>query len=215
MIAMDSQQPAVLPEMVTEEIPRAGWAGFAHDLSRDCVGWRLWIEVMGMSIGDQPLLEGPGPSLEGMSFETQGSAQGDILIEIADGKELFIHQVERPRALRVAHMVPDGLIFVQIVSSDGTVTLVSLQRPLGLPPGRAHARSWERTGNGSAQGWGRTVRASARGWGRERMRARLEARPARYARRRVGDGLLLALVGVSALLLLTRGARSRRGPRGY
>jgi hypothetical protein len=212
MIAMDREPPVVQPEIVTEEIPRGRWDVFTHDLSKDLAGWRVWIELLGESMGDQPLLD--GLQLQGVSFETAGSARGSLLIEAGDREGLFIHQVERPVALRVAHLIPGGLMFMQIVSADGSVTLLRFERALELPEGRP-ARPQGHAGTAGAHEWARGSAAEVHGWGREPVGGGDDRRPVRHVRRRAGDGLLLALLGVGALLLFTRGTRRQRGPRGY
>jgi hypothetical protein len=130
-------QTSAAQDIATEEIPLERWASFARDLSSQHLGWHVWIEALGRETGDQPVLD--GMPLQGMSYEREGSAAGSLLIEAGDRPDLFIHQVSGPRCLRVAHVSPGALLFIQLESSDGSVTLVRLQRMLSLPAGKPSA----------------------------------------------------------------------------
>ena len=55
---------------------------YFEEVSKEYQGWATTIEALEGELGDQPVAD--GPPLQGISFETKGSAAGDILIEVGD-----------------------------------------------------------------------------------------------------------------------------------
>jgi hypothetical protein len=124
--------------LMTEEIPRGGWASYLSSLSRQYQGWRLTIEVLSLGLGDQ--LASDGLPLQGLSLETRGSESGDVLIEAGHSiDEFMIHHVDHPLHVRMAVTQPGAEANLQVVSRDGTVTLLYLRRQRMLPPAAAQS----------------------------------------------------------------------------
>jgi hypothetical protein len=117
----------------TEEFRKEEWQAALEGLSERCKGWAATIEVMGESVGDQPVAE--NIPLQGLSYETKGSAAGHILVEAGDRPDTYmVHHVTRPRSVRVAFTRPGSEADVELVSDDGTTTLVTLRPRSELPP---------------------------------------------------------------------------------
>jgi hypothetical protein len=134
---MDAR-PTIGQGVPTFEIPRKVWSAQLQDLAERHRGWRTFVEVMGIDVGDQPVLE--GLPLQGLTYETKGSEAGGILIEAGDEPDFAIHHVDRPVAVRVAATNPGEELFIQIESRDNTITLIRLHRIGELPPARYHRR---------------------------------------------------------------------------
>src|SRR5436190_23339991 len=118
--------------MITHEIPKNQWQTYFNDLGRLYAGWGVTIEVLERDLGDQPAEE--GLPLQGISFETQGSDAGNILIEVGDVEPAFVtHHVDRPRSVRVVDAQPGAQTDIEIESEDGAITLVHLRPRPELP----------------------------------------------------------------------------------
>lgn len=121
-------------ETMTQDIPRAHWGECLDDLTELYQGWRVRIEALSMDMGDQWLADGP-PLLR-MRLEVQGPWSGSMVIEAGDAlRQLMVHHVLRPTALRVAVTDPGAEGDIQITSEDDTITLITLRRRAELPPG--------------------------------------------------------------------------------
>jgi len=118
---------------MTERIPQNWWRSYFEDLSLQCQGWSITMEVLRMDLGDQVALE--KAPLQGVSFETEGTDAGDILIETGElALGYDIHPVEGPRSVWVMLAPDDGEADICIESEDGTRTLLCLRPRLALPP---------------------------------------------------------------------------------
>jgi hypothetical protein len=123
------------------EIEKEKWPNYFKELSKTYQGWAVTIEALDLELGDQPIAD--GLPLAGISFESQGSAAGDLLIEVGDaGTPYEVHRINRPRAVSVADTQPGAETDLQVDSSDGTTTLIHLRRRPALPAatGRASRR---------------------------------------------------------------------------
>ena len=129
--------------MITEtavEIPKDRWPAYANDLSKQYVGWGVTIEILDRELGDQQAAA--GPPLQGISFETKGSACGDLLVEVGDiGTPYEVHRIHRPRVLRAAETQPGGELDIYVESEDGTANVIRLRRRPELPPGPSAQQS--------------------------------------------------------------------------
>jgi hypothetical protein len=75
-----------------------------------------------------------GVPFQGISFETNGSAAGDVLVEVGDiGTPYEVHRINRPRAVRGADIRPGVETDVQIESMDGTTRVIHLRLRPALP----------------------------------------------------------------------------------
>lgn len=114
------------------EIQKERWPDYFAELSKVYYGWGVTVEALDRELGDQPITD--GLPLQGISFETKGSAAGDLLIEMGDaGTPYEVHRIDQPRAVSAADTQPGIETDVQIDSKDGTSTLVHLRRRPALP----------------------------------------------------------------------------------
>jgi hypothetical protein len=114
------------------EIQQDKWSQYFRDVSKEYQGWAVTIDVLGRELGDQPVAD--GLPFQGISFETKGSAAGDVLIEAGDiGTPYEVHRINRPRVVRAADTLPGLETDIQIDSEDGTSTLIRLRLRPELP----------------------------------------------------------------------------------
>lgn len=127
--------------MTTREIPMQQWAGFFDTLSRAYEGWRTTIELLSPDLGDQPVAQ--DVLLQGISYETQGTRAGDILVETGDRPDSYLtHTVPRATHVHITDSTPGNEVDIEIESADGPVTLVRLHRMWELPSPKApHPRA--------------------------------------------------------------------------
>ena len=117
----------------TQELRREQWQPYFNLLNREYQGWAVTIEVLEGELGDHP--EADGVPFQGISYEAKGSRAGDILIEVGDaGTPYIVHDVPKPRIVRVADTQPGAEADIQIESEDGAVRVVRLRRRPELPP---------------------------------------------------------------------------------
>lgn len=118
--------------MRTIEIPRDAWNVWFQNLSDLYQGTAVTIEVLSCDLGDQ--FAADGLPLQGLSFETEGSYQGDILVEVGDIEPGYLmHHIDQPRCVRVVDTRPGIEADMQIESADGMITLIRLRRLPELP----------------------------------------------------------------------------------
>jgi hypothetical protein len=124
--------------MTAIEIQRDKWRAYFEEIAKEYQGWAVTIDALEGELGDQPVAD--GLPLQGISFETKGSASGDILIEVGDiGTPFAVHRVNRPRIVRAADTIPGVETDIQIDSEDGTSTLIRLRVRPALPPKSARS----------------------------------------------------------------------------
>ena len=117
----------------TIDLPRDGWQPYFNLLSKVYRGWDVTVETLADRLGDQP--EAQREPFQGISYETKGSRAGDILVEVGDaGTAYLVHDIEKPRAVRVADTQPGAETDIEIEAADGTVRLVHIRRHAELPP---------------------------------------------------------------------------------
>jgi hypothetical protein len=108
------------------EIPREEWANYLDTFSRQHEGWLVTVEVLGTEIGAQ--VEAEEKHLEGITAELKGG--GEDLISINVGRtpaEHVTHNITAPTHVRIEQAENGADLALQIESSDGTTTLVSLR----------------------------------------------------------------------------------------
>jgi len=115
----------------TQEIPQERWPAYFNQIGELYQGWAVSIEVMGRDLGDQPAAD--NLPLQGLSFETQGSETGDILISAGNQAAYLTHHVDHPRTVRAAELAPGAETDIQIEANDGTTTILRLRRQPELP----------------------------------------------------------------------------------
>lgn len=119
--------------MQTIEIPRNAWSLCLQSFSDRYQGTSVTIEVLSYDLGTQ--LAADGLPLQGLSFETEGSDQGDILVEVGDIEPAYLmHHIDQPRRVRVVDTRPGIEADMQIESADGMITLIRPRRLPELPP---------------------------------------------------------------------------------
>jgi hypothetical protein len=117
------------------ELHRDRWVPYFNVIDKQYVGWATTMEFLSMEYGDQTLID--RQPLQGISFETKGSATGDILVEVGDiGMAYDVHRINRPRVVRVIDTDPGPQIEIdiQIESEDGSNRLIHLRQFPALPP---------------------------------------------------------------------------------
>jgi hypothetical protein len=121
------------------EIQKERWPEYFKELNKTYQGWAVMIEALDHELGDQPVAD--GLPLQGISFETKGSAAGDVLIEVGDaGTPYEVHRIDHPRTVSAADTQPGAETDIQIDSGDGTATLIHLRRRPALPPTPGQAK---------------------------------------------------------------------------
>lgn len=121
--------------VTTQELSREQWQPYFNMLNKEYQGWAATIEVLEGELGDQP--EADGVPFQGMSYETKGSRAGDILVEVGDaGTPYIVHDISKPRIVRVSDTQPGAEVDIQIESEEGTVRVIRLRRRPELPPPR-------------------------------------------------------------------------------
>ena len=117
----------------TLELRRDQWAPFFNMVDKEYQGWAVTVEALLGKLGDQP--EANGVPFQGISFETKGSRAGDILIEAGDiGTPYIVHDVPKPKIVRVSDTQPGAEMDIQVESEEGTVRIIRLRRRQELPP---------------------------------------------------------------------------------
>lgn len=125
--------------LTTLEIQRDRWQAFFNEISKLYQGWAVTIEALAGEMGDQPVAD--GVPLQGISFETKGSAAGDLLIEVGDiGTPYEVHRINRPQNVRAADTQPGTETDIQVDSQDRTSTIIHIRRRPELPPPSAKSR---------------------------------------------------------------------------
>jgi len=121
----------------TREIDRRQWKPFLEELSRLNLGRRVRVEVLRPGIG----IHTEARDLPLVGIMTDHSAEGSDLIEVIVGDSPAAHLTHPVSAPEFVHVVEtDGIASaVQIVSGDGTKTLVHLNRPTASATPQAFA----------------------------------------------------------------------------
>ena len=114
--------------MQTQTIPSSQWVEYFDHFSRDHAGWSTTIEVLDRSTGPQKLAK--HLSLQGLSFDTNGTRPSSIEIGLGDAHSPHVaHLVDLPLYIREAKDA-EGNIDLQIEPAVGPVTLLHLSAPL-------------------------------------------------------------------------------------
>ena len=115
--------------MQTYEIPREQWPEDVTRFGEDHYRWLVSIEVLGEEIGAQP--EVRSLPLEGLSAEPAdkgGSVSVFVERDVECDVEHLTRLIQAPAKIRVDES-NDGTAAMQIVSEDGTSTIVNFVRP--------------------------------------------------------------------------------------
>jgi hypothetical protein len=116
----------------TQEIPRESWMSYFNDVSKIYQGWQVDVEILGRDYGDES--EVKGLPLQGLSYESAGSAANDILVEAGELPVGYTtHHVRKPTSVRAAPTVPGIETDIEIQSEEGYTTLVHIRQRPGLP----------------------------------------------------------------------------------
>jgi Family of unknown function (DUF5335) len=112
-----------------KEIPREQWAEFLDSFSRQHEGWLVTVEVLSEEIGAQ--VEAKAKPLEGITAELRGGREDSISITVGlTPEERVTHNIQSPTHIRI-EQAPNGAdMALQIESSEGATTLVSLRSPM-------------------------------------------------------------------------------------
>jgi Family of unknown function (DUF5335) len=117
----------------TIEIPKERWLEAFNLMSKEYYGQSATVEVMGMEIGDQPVVE--AQPFQGISYDPVGSMAGDVIVEIGDaGSPYEAHHIRRPRTVFVTETQRGIEADIEVESEEGTSTLVRLRPFPELPP---------------------------------------------------------------------------------
>ncbi len=111
--------------MQTYEIPREQWPDDVTRFGEEHYRWLVSIEVLGDEIGAQP--EVRSLPLEGLSAEPADKG-GSVSVFVEHDIEHLTRLIQAPSKIRVDES-DDGTAAMQIVSEDGTSTIVKFVRP--------------------------------------------------------------------------------------
>lgn len=107
----------------TQEIEKHEWISFLDNFSREHEGWRVDIEVEGLSMGSQ--VQSQDTPLQGISADTKGAGENDISIIV--GREhdpALTHIIPRATHLRVMQTEGGTEEALQIESAGGETTIL-------------------------------------------------------------------------------------------
>ena len=108
-------------------VPQSEWRAFFDRMSKALLGKWAEIEVASLDLGDQVVAEWI-PML-GITYDAT-----DDLLDVALDRSN--HLIRRPREI-VVEQTPAGLASVAVVDEDGARQVVTLKKPLMLPPAPA------------------------------------------------------------------------------
>ncbi len=112
--------------MQTYEIPPEKWSTDVTRFGEDHYRWLASVQVIGQDIGVQPELE--NLPLEGLSAEPAGKGGSVSVFVERDVDDHVTRLIERPAKIMVDEG-DNGRAAIEIVSADGTTTIVNLVRP--------------------------------------------------------------------------------------
>ena len=114
-----------------EEINRAAWKNALQALTEEHEGYLATIEVTELDLGDQ--LEAEQIPFSYVEYDPHDDAVS-VGVGGLDGKYpvTLRHVVEHPQNVFV-HTSDAGSVIIEVTSSDGTVTLITLSARLELP----------------------------------------------------------------------------------
>ncbi|RPI57229.1 MAG: hypothetical protein EHM55_02615 [Acidobacteria bacterium] len=112
--------------MQTYEIPRDKWSTDVTRFGEDHHRWLVSVEVLGSEIGAQP--EVRNLPLEGLSAEPAAKGGSVSVFVESDIDDHLTHLIQRPTRI-VVDEGDNGKAAMEIVSADGTSTIVNFLRP--------------------------------------------------------------------------------------
>jgi hypothetical protein len=112
--------------MQTYEIPREKWPTDVTRFGEDHYRWLVSVEVLGDEIGAQP--EVRNLPLEGLSADPVAKGGTVTVFLERDINDHLTRLIEHPKAIRVEER-DGGKAAMEIVSDDGTSTIVNFVRP--------------------------------------------------------------------------------------
>jgi hypothetical protein len=120
--------------MTVRTLAKENWQSYCDQISKSLVGKRTYIEVGGVTFGDQ--VAAKWLPLLGITYDSK-----DDLLEIA--MEGIDHLIRRPTRISVDDG-PDGLRSMEIVDSDRRQQIVKFAEPLLLSQSGLHTAQDER-----------------------------------------------------------------------
>ncbi len=112
--------------MQTYEIPREKWPTDVTRFGEDHYRWLVSVEVLGNDIGAQP--EVRNLPLEGLSAEPAAKG-GSVSVFVERDKDEHVTRFIQHPAKILVDEEDNGRAAMQIVSADGTSTIVNFVRP--------------------------------------------------------------------------------------
>ena len=113
--------------METVEIPREDWIRRLNEFTAVHEGWLVSLDILGVELGAQPEID--NLPLLGVSAD-RVNHDGTIVVSVALSRnEHFTHIIEAVTHVYLER-TDDGVdVALQILSADGTATLLRLQAP--------------------------------------------------------------------------------------
>jgi hypothetical protein len=124
----------------TMDIARERWIPFFDEFTRENRGAHATLEIVNGDIGDQ--LETDDRPLDGVAADLKGSAPAVWITFGSTRSEHLTHGVHDVIAVRLLAPAPPEKSVLEIESSDGTKTLLTVGLPaeFALPPAESQQR---------------------------------------------------------------------------
>jgi Family of unknown function (DUF5335) len=118
----------------TQDIAKDQWTTFLAEFTRENRGTHARVEVLGPDIGDQ--VQTDDRPFDGISADTKDGEDAVWITFGSTTQDHLTHGVQNVKAIRVRQAAGQSGTALQIVTEDGTTTLLELSQPEAytLPP---------------------------------------------------------------------------------